>query len=186
MFKMIPKAAFALACLAIASQFIQADTPDVLPIPSASDCCGDACECCEACPCDTKPAVSSARDTSEPKIGDRQTFDGVEKELYLVRIENGRRFLHYRPVASVVRSGTAVARSGGNFRSHWTYPGAIDNHLTRDHGVSVNGMTQEEMLSLHDSLHESGRPVMRSQPAVSNCPGGVCPVPQQRTFLFRR
>ena len=46
-------------------------------------------------------------------------------------------------------------------RNHWTFPGAIDGHLNSDHaaqllalGISTDGMSREQMLSLHDGLHE--------------------------------
>lgn len=38
--------------------------------------------------------------------------------------------------------------------SHWTYPGTIDGHLRSTHGVSAAGMSREQMLNLHDALHE--------------------------------
>lgn len=41
---------------------------------------------------------------------------------------------------------------------HWSYPGTISGHLSRTHGVSTAGMTREQMLDLHDALHE-GRAV---------------------------
>lgn len=40
---------------------------------------------------------------------------------------------------------------------HWTYPGNIDDHLQYAHGVSPAGLTHEQKLSLHDSLHEGTR-----------------------------
>lgn len=38
--------------------------------------------------------------------------------------------------------------------THWSYPGTIQNHLATDHGVSTSGMSRQEMLNLHDALHE--------------------------------
>ncbi len=81
-----------------------------------------------------------------------------------------------RTAARVVTS--PLARVG-----HWSYPGEIGNHLAKDHGVSTAGMTREQQLQLHDSLHEGTQVVVRSsQPVMpvvsyptSNCPGGVCP-----------
>lgn len=43
-------------------------------------------------------------------------------------------------------------------RAHWTYPGRIEDHLPSGHGVDPTGMSREEMLNLHDALHE-GRAV---------------------------
>jgi len=39
--------------------------------------------------------------------------------------------------------------------SHWTYPGEIKQHLLSEHGVDASGMSHEEALNLHASLHES-------------------------------
>lgn len=89
------------------------------------------------------------------------------------------------PVRAVTRTVTApIARAG-----HWTYPGEIGNHLASSHGVSSAGMSREQMLDLHDSLHEgtSVRAVQyspvsstRAGVAVSNCPGGNCPTSSSR------
>jgi hypothetical protein len=74
-----------------------------------------------------------------------------------------------------------IVRSG----SHWTYPGDITSHLEADHGQIVNGMSIEQQLSLHDSLHESqrvmgtARTVTRSRVQSGGCPGGVCPTSSQ-------
>jgi hypothetical protein len=63
---------------------------------------------------------------------------------------------------------------------HWTYPGDIASHLQNDHGQSVSGMSVDQQLTLHDSIHESQRSgvtrtVTRSNLQSGNCPGGVCP-----------
>jgi hypothetical protein len=52
------------------------------------------------------------------------------------------------PQANITRS-VQISRSN----SHWTYPGTISSHLQSGHGVSPVGMTREQMLDLHDSLH---------------------------------
>ena len=39
------------------------------------------------------------------------------------------------------------------FAQHWSYSGSISNHLQSEHGQSVAGLTTEQMLNLHDSLH---------------------------------
>lgn len=44
---------------------------------------------------------------------------------------------------------------------HWTYPGTISNHLEGAHGVPTNGMSREQMLDLHDALHEGTAPSMK-------------------------
>ena len=50
-------------------------------------------------------------------------------------------------------------------KAHWTYPGTIEHHLRADHGIDTRGMSQSQMLYLHDSLHESAthRPVQTKQ-----------------------
>ncbi len=90
---------------------------------------------------------------------------------------------------------------------HWTYPGShndptgvhIKNHLANEiHGINTSGMSKEQMLSLHDSLHE-GR-VSNTQPTpvqqttystrsyststYRTCPPGGCP--SERRGIFGR
>lgn len=88
-------------------------------------------------------------------------------------------------------------------QGHWTFPGGnISAHLNSDHQkIDTRGMTQEQMLTLHDSLHKEAQaksaiaqpvaprntssvsksvttPYRQVQTtATSNCPGGVCPAP---------
>lgn len=66
---------------------------------------------------------------------------------------------------------------------HWTHPDSIESHLRNGHGVNPAGMSQEQMLSYHDALHE-GRVTMRRQAAVAvqsgGCPGGICPLGKRR------
>lgn len=82
---------------------------------------------------------------------------------------------------------------------HWTHPRSIEEHLRLDHGVSASG-SREELLTLHDALHEgtfaaSAPVVVSSAPAVvrstyrsapvrsgfrlfgraRTCPAGGCP-----------
>lgn len=45
---------------------------------------------------------------------------------------------------------------------HWTYPGSpnptyLASHLQSHHGQNVSGMSIEQQLSLHDSIHRSSR-----------------------------
>jgi hypothetical protein len=42
---------------------------------------------------------------------------------------------------------------------HWSFPGTIENHLESTHGVATAGMSRQEKLNLHDSLHESSEVV---------------------------
>ena len=50
---------------------------------------------------------------------------------------------------------------GAASASHWTYPGTISNHLEGAHGVPTSGMSRQQMLNLHDSLHEGTAPTMK-------------------------
>lgn len=88
-----------------------------------------------------------------------------------------------------------VAAVGPDDRpGHWTYPGSIDSHLKTIHGVDPSGLTREQKLTLHDSLHESAKatpvatapaPVYQSTVTRSSCPRGGCP-PAQQTYTIRR
>ena len=89
-----------------------------------------------------------------------------------------------------------VAEVGPDDRpGHWTYPGSIDSHLKATHGVDPSGLTREQKLTLHDSLHESGKsksaPVYSTPSPVyqtatrSTCPRGGCP-PAQQSYTIRR
>lgn len=50
-------------------------------------------------------------------------------------------------------------------RGHWSYPGSLDSHLEGTHGVSTAGMSRQEKLNYHDSLHEgTAQSVVRSVP----------------------
>ncbi len=76
-----------------------------------------------------------------------------------------------KAMAKVVTS--PIARAG-----HWTYPGEIGNHLASDHGVATAGMSREQQLDLHDSIHEGQSPQMpmvKRLPMAGSCPGGNCP-----------
>ncbi len=56
----------------------------------------------------------------------------------------------YRPIATTaIQPFKAVANRG-----HWSYPGDITSHLEGTHGVATAGMSREQKLSYHDSLHE--------------------------------
>jgi hypothetical protein len=41
---------------------------------------------------------------------------------------------------------------------HWSYPGELSRHLQGPpHYVNVAGMSHEQMLTLHDRLHEQAK-----------------------------
>jgi hypothetical protein len=65
-----------------------------------------------------------------------------------------------QPVRNVVRAVAAPVVRVASVpirvsRSHRPYPGDLGSHLSGTHGVSTAGMSREQMLDLHDSLHES-------------------------------
>lgn len=130
--------------------------PDVVALPVDGDCCGDACDCCDKCQCG-KPEQAPKPKPQKPKASPKP-----------------------QPLQTGYYDGT----------SGWTYPGDIAGHLMGgSHGVSrqqLQGMTKDQMESLHDSLHNSTR---TSGQAVavqsSNCPGGVCPQPTVRRRVWR-
>jgi hypothetical protein len=75
------------------------------------------------------------------------------------------------PTATATRQAI-VSRSSG----HWTHPGTIDGHLQSAHaaqlaqaGISISGMTREQMLDTHDALHE-GRSVKTFRAAAVTQP----------------
>jgi hypothetical protein len=55
---------------------------------------------------------------------------------------------------------SAPFKALSNGAGHWSYPGDINSHLESTHGVSTAGMSREEKLNLHDSLHENGGQVV--------------------------
>lgn len=52
---------------------------------------------------------------------------------------------------------------------HWSFPGTIESHLEGTHGVATAGMTRQQKLNLHDSLHEgtAGQNVVVSVPRAA-------------------
>lgn len=191
---------------------IQAEAPS-LPTPiiesSPSDkCCGDDCDCCEQCPCNSvlsvavEPVVEVVAEVPEPQpqpkpaayaIGaDIRTASGAIETVTKVENINGNWAYFTQPKSVSVSVSTPVTYSSGyyNGTSQWTYPGDIRSHLSTSHGTTATaGMSQNQMESLHDSIHNGTRtysqPVVRPVVRVqSNCPGGVCPQP--RRLFFRR
>lgn len=68
------------------------------------------------------------------------------------------------PVAS------AVIQPLRSAAGHWSYPGSIDSHLESTHGVATAGMSRQQKLDLHDSLHE-GTASKARYPSVSSAVG---------------
>jgi hypothetical protein len=61
---------------------------------------------------------------------------------------------------------TSINNTIGTNRGHWSFPGDLDSHLEREHGVSTAGMSRQQKLDLHDSLHEGTAPAVRRASAV--------------------
>lgn len=64
----------------------------------------------------------------------------------------------YVPEVSPNLSLTDIPKRPG----HWSYPGDLASHLQSTHGVSTAGLSRKQLLDLHDYLHESNSPVIRS------------------------
>lgn len=146
--------------------------PDAAPAAEEPSTPQDpSCLCEDDCDCRGKELapVAKAAPGKTWRVGDSIEVHGGTATVTKVIVEPSGK----------VRLAWARPRSG-----HWTYPGSIDSHLQAGHGVSTSGMSQEQMLSHHDSLHESTRqslPVTRVQ---SGCPDGVCPTPRVN-YSFR-
>jgi hypothetical protein len=50
-------------------------------------------------------------------------------------------------------------------KGHWSFPGKIEDHLKNDHKQDVSGLSREQMLDLHDSLHEAVKAAPPAEPA---------------------
>lgn len=107
----------------------------------------------------------------------KRIFGAKDTGQYSSSCPNGQCPTANAPSASVMQS-TPVAsivqmpfKAVDNVRGHWSYPGTIDNHLESTHGVSTAGMTREQKLSLHDSLHEgTANQVLQSETVVTMVP----------------
>ena len=54
-----------------------------------------------------------------------------------------------------------------SYGGHWSYPGDIATHMAREHGQSVAGLSREQMLNLHDALHEGRTVAVQKQITVT-------------------
>ena len=134
---------------------------------SAYSGCGCAnCDCASAVKAASGGSTGMVRSSGGSTGAVRSSSGGSTGSL---RSSGGGNSVQSRatPLRAVAKSVTSpIARAG-----HWSYPGSIENHLAATHGMSSSGMSREQMLALHDSLHEGSRaPVSQS-----GCPGGVCP-----------
>jgi hypothetical protein len=82
-------------------------------------------------------------------------------------------------------SNSTPARNG-----HWGYPGRIEDHLASVHGQNVAGLSHEQLLDLHDAIHE-GRSIPQRQMPVQPKPIPKqpaiplrCPAPIKRESLY--
>lgn len=71
---------------------------------------------------------------------------------------------------------------------HWTFgpESTIEQHLSRTHGQSTAGLTREQMLSLHDSLHEGRRINMVPSPTKEVVQTYRVPSPAQKVVAVVR
>lgn len=58
--------------------------------------------------------------------------------------------------------------SKSTYVPRWTYPGDIATHMKQTHGVDISGMTQSELLRMHDNLHDLECPNCISGPVYRN------------------
>jgi hypothetical protein len=83
-------------------------------------------------------------------------------------------------VASVEKVMPIIRNPG-----HWTYPGTIENHLLTAHGVEASSHTKEQMLDIHDAIHEGtfGQKAKAStvqQFTIDSC--GICKSDVRKMF----
>ena len=60
------------------------------------------------------------------------------------------RFLLFRRVRSRANVTTVSSSRSGS----WTWPGNLASHLSGFHGVNVAGLSQSQMIQIHDSIHD--------------------------------
>jgi hypothetical protein len=56
---------------------------------------------------------------------------------------------------------------------HWGFPGRIQDHLAGFHGQDVSGLSREQMLDLHDAIHEGRSIPKRRAPTPAPTPAPV-------------
>jgi len=74
-------------------------------------------------------------------------------------------------------SAGGYGQQGPSIGRHWGYEYPLGGHIQGHHGVSVAGLSHEQMLELHDAIHEG-----RSH----SCQIPVRSVPMQSAFVSRR
>lgn len=181
---------------------VNAATEAPIPAPQLSlpgtSCCGEDCDCCDACPCNTKPVVKSqSPKVSQPsrKLGDIQYFNGVKNTLVKItdKVGGGWNY-HYRPVLVTSQPSPATVTS---YTPRWANYDGLSRiqHAQTYHGLNPSTMSTSQLYRQMDADHDrygAGHSQIlqsrQSQPVVfsnsGNCPGGVCPTPTRRR-LFR-
>lgn len=61
------------------------------------------------------------------------------------------RFFLFRRVRRANVTTVSSSRSGS-----WTWPGDLSSHLSGFHGVSVAGLSQSQMIQIHNQIHNGG------------------------------
>ena len=63
-----------------------------------------------------------------------------------------------------------------NVNGNWNYTTLeLADHLRREHGVNINGLTRSQLERIHDDLH-NGKSIKSSTRSTRSCPTGNCPL----------
>jgi len=84
---------------------------------------------------------------------------------------------------TVIRAEPQKVRLRWNIRGNWNPTEAeTRQHLEREHSVQTGRLTHQQMIDVHDSLHDGReRTVIRQHIRTrSFCPGGICPPMRRR------
>lgn len=80
----------------------------------------------------------------------------------------------------------------GHYSPRWTVTGGYDNIENHLHGwphfKNTSGKSRDELFAMHDMDHDrigpvSAEEVFANSVAQDDCPGGVCPVPQEAVVV---
>jgi hypothetical protein len=80
-----------------------------------------------------------------------------------------------------------LKKTQANYPPRWTHPDTIEQHMAGYHKVDITGKSKADLVREHDAIHDVIGPVTHSKSMAtlsvksysSNCPGGVCPVPNR-------
>jgi len=71
---------------------------------------------------------------------------------------------------------TAASGPHWNVNGNWNYTTLeLADHLRREHGVNINGLTRSQLERIHDDLH-NGKSIKSSARSTRSCPTGNCPI----------